>query len=322
MSDDNNGPVPGILGPDENDSNPTSSADMVFDSKEFIGDVKTEPKPEKEFKVPPIFTKWYLWAGVCIVIILASVAVTIIALVSRNAEALAKYDEVIAKINEEKSQFDDKFNKYVKQFFDITEDNDIKQQLFPDEDERRAGAESCLGRFGASKEDLEIVKKYKSGQDLARDGKDVKQATEQATHVRDAYNNAPASIDTCYDDLLGLLSNYFDIEIGEFSTSESENGLLMNFHQPISIKYKGKRDIRFMRFSYQIYDKNGVKTTISLPDLIRSYPKIGDSFDTDIYANGFYHYGVAKDKYKNQKYIPKLMKVHADYASSISNNNT
>ena len=77
-----------------------------------------------------------------------------------------------------------------------------------------------------------------------------------------------------------------------------------------------------MRFSYQINDKNGIKTTINTPDLIRSYPKTGEIFETDIYSNGFYHYGMAKGQYKNQKYIPKLMKVHADYASSASNNNT
>jgi hypothetical protein len=322
MSDDNNGPAPGILGSEENDSKPTSSADMIFDNKEFIGDVKTEPKQQKEFKVPPIFTKWYLWAGVCIVVILASVTTTIVTIASRNAEALAKYDEVIAKINSNKSQFNDGFDKYVRQFFDISEDSNIDQQLFPDEEEREAGAESCLGRFGASKEDLKTVKRYQRGEELAKDGVDIKQATERATRVLDAYNNAPSAMSTCYDDLLGLLSNYFDVEIGEFYTEESTNGLMLNFHQPISIKYKGKRDIRFMRFDYQIYDKNGVKTAITLPELFKSSLKAGEIFETDIYANGLFHYALYKDKYKNQKYIPKLIKVHADYASSASNNNT
>ena len=322
MSDDNNGPVPGILGPDENDSKPTSSADMVFDSKEFIGDAKDEPKQQKEFKLPPILTKWYLWASVCVVVILVSVAVTIITIASRNAEALAKYDEAIAKINSNKSQFNDGFDKYVKQFFDISEDDVIERRLFPDEEEREAGAESCLGRFGASKEDLETVKKYQRGEELAKDGVDIKQATERATRVLDAYNNAPSSMGTCYDDLLGLLSNYFDVEIGEFYTEESTSGLMLNFHQPISIKYKGKRDIRFMRFDYQIYDKNGVKTTVALPELFKSDLKAGETFETDIYSYGFFHYALFKEEYENQKYIPKLMKVHADYASSVSNNNT
>lgn len=321
MNNDN-GPTPGFLGPDGESVNPTDSGNSVFDSKEFIGDVKDDKaaKPKKELTIPPILMKWQIWAAVCIVIIISSIVVIISTIASRNAQALAKYDEAIAKINAQKSNYDDRFETFMREFFDIKEDESVSRRLYPSKEEQTTAKSSCLKRFGATDDDLSVVEKYRSGKELADAGVDVKKATEQANRVVESYYSAEASLESCREDLYTIVSNYFDITIGDFSASESGSSMLA-FHQPIAIQYKGERAIQYMRLNYKFFDRSGVELKFT-PIISISLPASGEAIERDLFRyTETAGYNVLKDSNTAKtRYTPKLMGVSVTYVSADYDN--
>lgn len=318
---ENNGPMPGILEPDNDESKATSASDSVFDSKEFIGNIKDDKiaAPKKEITIPPILKKWQLWAAVCLLVIASSIVVIIVSIFSKNAQAIAEYDEVISKINAQKSIYDNQFEEFAKEFFDVSDSSALKDYLlYPTKDEIADAKNSCLSRFGASSEDLDNIEKYPSGQDLARDGIDVKKATEQASRVVEAYNSADTSLEGCREDLFTILSHYLEVTVGDFTTNEV--GQMLFFSQPITVKNVSKRKMLYINLQYKSYDSTGVELSfrpnISIPGL-----EDGESAERGMYkytADTSFSVRKGSDSAKT-RFTPKLVKVHV-LMEKIGNN--
>lgn len=315
MNEQDNGPTPGILGADTEQETTPKTTETVFDSKEFVGEAKPE-KQKKEFKLPPALMKWQIWAAVCVVIIIISTVVTISSLISKRAAAFAKYDDTIAKINKQKPQFDEDFEKLMREYFDIAEGEDMSFRLYPNEQQQDTAKESCLMRFDATQDDLAIVNKYPKSQDLASAGKDAKQSTVQASRVAEAYFSAAASLESCREDLTTIVMEYFDVEIGKFQSKEHDvaGSSLLRYSQPIRISYKGNEPISFVKMHYELFDGAGVKMTYE-PNISFTGVVQGDLLESDIYepAPGYYYQPEAGTETAKRRYTPKLTGITVRY---------
>ena len=320
MNEQDNGPVPGILGAEEAPAS-TNSSDKLFDDKEIIGETD-ESKPPKEFKLPAIFQKWQIWAAVFIVIIISSIVVIITSISAKNAAQIEKYDEVIAKINSRKDVYSSDFESMTREFFEIREDEDTGDRLYPNADEMKLARDNCLSRFGASREDLDIVEKYESGEKLAADHKNVKDAIEAANRVVSAYYSVEQSLEICRDDVAKIVTNYFDIVIGDFYTKDIVETGMVGYHMPISIKYKGERELSYIRFEYEFYDREGARLTLSHPSITKSSLKQGDGFDADIFSNNLLSYKTLNKDTSKGDINPKLRNITGYYTLNRRGNNT
>lgn len=322
MDEQDNGPIPGIVGQDT-PSEKAQDGSKLFDSKEFTG-ISSQPESivpsdeKKKAKKNP-FTKWQTWAiisGVIFTVSMAAIVVIVIIMGGKisNAEAIAKYDSASVGIEQSITDFNNSYEKNVRSAYGISESSTIgSTTIYPSSEALAAGREKCIGRFGVSKDDLSFLETRKSGSDMLASGANIVEASERISRLVASYKSAISAIDTCNEDILSEITKDFEIELGELTTTPNETlSTYVDFHRPVKITNKGDRAIAYATFTYGLYDRNGIK--LSERSVHVNTLESGATVELDLYG-GIYRYSVDASNADEQKaYKPKLIQIHGSYA--------
>ena len=300
MDEQNNGPVPGIIGQDV-PSEPAAATPAVpesqdsgklFDSSEYTGikpqeslsfsangeektDVAAKPKGSNPF------TKWQLWAIFSGVILVAS-AVVIFIIIGiydgklASANAAARYDSLATSTETLKKEFEEKLFAYTKTVYSYQADNssltispvsdyntDPNKNLYPTNDEIYTAGGECLKQdmYGLSDDDISYATTHKTASELLGEGKNVAEEAERLEKINNAYRSASNTIDTCHDPILSIKLKDFDITLSDAEyTKNPDDSESTDVRRNIKITYKGSNEIEDLVLVYGMLDKNGLVT--------------------------------------------------------------
>ena len=307
MDENNNGPVPGIIGqdvpseestPNQVESAPKQDSGKIFDGSSFTGEepqslsfnTNGETKQEKKKGSNP-FTKWQLWAILSGVISLAFIATVVIMSTVYNgkisdAGMIAQYDSAANTLKDNKAEFTEAFKGLI--------DNSYKAgktvsstKIYPDDSQQKTIISSCLGKYGVSDDDITYSDQVKTGADYYASGENVSSAKERLERISAGYSSASNAIESCKEDALKYVDDILDIKIGEFTTepyAKNENYVAVS--QKITIKNKSNRIISSLSLGYSLYNRDGV--AIKERSVYKDYKyklKPGETITLDLYGN-------------------------------------
>lgn len=291
MDENNNGPVPGIIGqnvpsePAVTELAPAEPKDngKVFDSSEFTGATPEslsfdangdEKNAEKKPKGSNPFTKWQLWAitsGVLLVAGIAGVFVTasIYEGKLKGSNSISSYDSLSSSIDTNKKDFEEKLVEYTKVVYSSNASNSTltinpaystnpEYYLYPTEDDIYVAGNDCLKQdiYGLTDEDLNYVETRKTGLQLQNEGKDVAKEAERLEKINNAYYNAAQAIDTCHDPLINIKLKDFKVELSD--AEYTEDGSKVDIRRSIKVTYTGSKELKNFAIIYGMKDKNGL----------------------------------------------------------------
>lgn len=342
MDENNNGPVPGIIG-QEIPSEPATSSinnikkedNRIFDSSSFTGGESESlvlngdqaNAGQKKAKGQNIFTKWQFWA-ITSGVILAASAIAIIVIMGvyegkvASANAVAGYDATISELEKEKTNFDEAFLELANSAFGVSSKSTMT--IYASDEQLSEAKKSCLGRFSISEGDINYIDTLKTGSELLENGKNVAEEKEHLVSIVSGYTSANSAIETCRENILEPIKNQFEITFGDITTKETTSAYgteYIEFYQEINIKYKGDKAITRIEFEYDLVDRNGVEVA-SREASYSSYNnggkeiKSGDEFTADLYKSFSSQYRVMKSEYKDEmlKYKPVLKTINGLYS--------
>ena len=281
MDENNNGPVPGIIGQDIPSepaetaltSTPAEPQDngKIFDSSEFTG-VKpqeslsfTATGEEKTIEVekpkgPNPFTKWQLWAALSGVILVAAivavfVTVTIYDGKLASAGAVARYDSLSSSIDANKKEFEEKLVEYTKVVYSDNIDTynmtiksaystNPENYLYPTDNDIHVAGNNCLKQdiYGLTDEDIAYIATRKSGSELLSEGKDVAKEAERVEKIDNAYRAANSAIETCHDPLINVKLDDFKVNLSDAEYTERDG--MVDARRKIKITYNGEKELK------------------------------------------------------------------------------
>lgn len=332
MDENNNGPVPGIIGqdvpseesvPTQVESTPKQDGGKIFDNSSFTGEepqslsfnANGETKQEKK-KGPNPFTKWQLWAILSGVISLAFIATVVIMSIVydgkiKNVEAVAQYDAAVGALEDNKASFEDSFKKELNSAYNILIGTPSSTSIYPENDQILQIKNSCLGKYGLSEEDIKYVDEIKTGADLYSDGQNVLEAKERVEQISSSYSSASQAVESCRDDMLSPVTKNLEISIAKVELSEpyqkytfsKENWVKVS--QIVTIKNKGQTTYGSITLSYDILDRNGV--SMRTRSITTQSLKPGDSVELDLYRT---YETTESDAKTIEGYKPKLVKIN------------
>lgn len=296
MDENNNGPVPGIIGQDipsePVETTPTSASaepqdnGKIFDSSEFTGvkqesltfnaDGEEKNAGAKKPKGPNPFTKWQLWAalsGVILVLSVVAIFITISIYDGKLAGAgsVARYDSLSNSIDADKKDFEQKLTEYTRRVYthNVSSYNlsiepiseyytNPKSYIYPTENDIHTAGNDCLKQdiYGLSDEDIAYAETRKTGAELLADGKDVAKEAERLEKIDNAYRAAVSDIESCHDPLIDVKLSDFKIEL--MDAEETERGDLVDIRRRIKITYNGSKPISRLTLFYGMKDKDGL----------------------------------------------------------------
>ena len=334
MDENNNGPVPGIIGqdtPSEESTTTTSEpkdSGKIFDSSEFTG-VSNEneslvlnngDQSEKQAKAKDsnLFTKWQLWAILC-GIILAGSAAAILVIISiydgkiKNTENVARYDAAVKNIESAKSDFDANFTKLVDTSYGVSGYH-TSYAIYPDDSEIEESKKSCLGRYDVKSDDVEFINSLKTGQELFDAGENVTEAKERVERIVAGYNSANSALDTCKEDVLKPFLDDLEITFGDTGTVPYEGRLTGSYvylTRPMTIKNKSKKNrITSLTLTYELKNRDGVVMKTRTVYLSNVQLWDGAEVTADLYDSGYSkYYTSAEDSEKELAYKPELKSI-------------
>lgn len=287
MDDREEDPTPGIIGIDQE---PTEAQDngKIFDSSSFTGEPddgmkKDEPAPAFDNSITSIPTvdddktkkpkhsggnmPWLAILGGVVVVAVVGVFLTIMIYSGKlnDATLATEYDAILLNLNDYTKQYDTNFQQTyldaIGNGLGSISSGDI--QLTNEEYDKASAA--CLSRFGVQKEDVEFVKTFKTGNELLKTGANISEAKKRIEGVKSAYQNSNSDLSVCREDVVAEIENkYFDVEIGELKIEKDEERSTelfqyVRYDQPVTVKYKGDKHLNSATFSFEVYDKDGVK---------------------------------------------------------------
>jgi len=296
MDEQNNGPVPGIIGqdipsePTVETSAPVAEAPKddgkVFDSSAFTGvkqesitfNANGEEKTTKP-KGPSVFTKWQTWAITSSVILVAAVAAVFITVMIYegklgSSNAIARYDSLSDSLDVNKAAFEKKLSEYTRTVYGSSVSDlavspasdssiDPEHYIYPTENDIHVAGNDCLKQdmFGLTDDDIAYVEVRKSSYDLQKEGKDVAKEAERLEKINNAYRSATESINNCFDPLINVKLKDFKIEVedAEFSRhSEGKYSEYLDVRRKIKVTYNGDKELTRFKLIYGLQDKNGL----------------------------------------------------------------
>lgn len=298
MDENNNGPVPGIIGQDvpsepvETTPTPAPAESQdngkIFDSSEFTGvkqesltfnaDGEEKNAEAKKPKGPNPFTKWQLWAalsGVILVLSVVAIFITISIYDGKLAGAgsVARYDSLSSSIDADKKEFEQKITEYTRRVYTNRLDNynltiepvsqysaDPKSNIYPTENDIHVAGNNCLKQdvYGLTDEDIAYAETRKAGSELLMDGKDVAKEAERLEKIDNAYRAAASDIESCHDPLINVKLSDFKIELMDAEETEREGSY--DIRRRIKITYNGSKPISRLTLFYGMKDKNGLNS--------------------------------------------------------------
>ena len=316
MDEQNNGPVPGIIGqdipsePTVETSAPVAEAPKddgkVFDSSAFTG-VKQESitfnadgeEKTAEPKGPSIFTKWQTWAIASGVILVAAVAAVIITVMTYegklgSSNAIARYDSLSDSLDVNKAAFEKKLTEYTKTVYGSSVSDlavspasdyntDPERNIYPTENDIHVAGNDCLKQdmFGLTDDDIAYVEVRKSSYDLQKEGKDVAKEAERLEKINNAYRSAAETINNCFEPLINVKLKDFKIEVEEASftrRTESKYSDYLDVRRKIKVTYNGEKELTKFKLIYGLQDKNGLNAAFLFANYVdtENHIKKGD----------------------------------------------
>ena len=321
MDENNNGPVPGIIGQDIPSepaettltSTPAEPQDngKIFDSSEFTG-VKpqeslsfTATGEEKTIEVekpkgPNPFTKWQLWAALSGVILVAAIVAVFITVTIydgklASAGAVARYDSLSSSIDANKKEFEEKLVEYTKVVYSDNVDTynmtinsaystNPENYLYPTDNDIHVAGNNCLKQdiYGLTDEDITYIATRKSGSELLSEGKDVAKEAERVEKIDNAYRAANSAIETCHDPLINVKLDDFKVNLSDAEYTERDG--MVDARRKIKITYNGEKELKNFMFVYGMQDKNGltVKIHVAAHTGVDAPIKKGDVIETRV----------------------------------------
>jgi len=328
MDEQNNGPVPGIIGqdipsePTVETSAPVAEAPKddgkVFDSSAFTG-VKQESitfnangeEKTAEPKGPSIFTKWQTWAitsGVILVAAVAAVFITVMIYEGKlsSSNAIARYDSLSDSLNVNKAAFEEKLTEYTKTVYGSSVSDlavspasdyntDPEKYIYPTENDIHVAGNDCLkqGMFGLTDDDIAYVEVRKSSYDLQKEGKDVAKEAERLEKINNAYRSAAETINNCFEPLINVKLKDFKIEIEEASftrRTESRYADYLDVRRKIKVTYNGDKELTRFKLIYGLQDKNGLNAAFLFANYVdtENHIKKGDVMEFRLCGSASY----------------------------------
>ena len=316
MDEQNNGPVPGIIGqdipsePTVETSAPVAEAPKddgkVFDSSAFTG-VKQESitfnangeEKTAEPKGPSIFTKWQTWAiasGVILVAAVAAVIITVMIYEGKlgSSNAIARYDSLSDSLDVNKAAFEKKLTEYTKTVYGSSVSDlavspasdyniDPERNIYPTENDIHVAGNDCLKQdmFGLTDDDIAYVEVRKSSYDLQKEGKDVAKEAERLEKINNAYRSAAETINNCFEPLINVKLKDFKIEVEEASftrRTESKYSDYLDVRRKIKVTYNGEKELTKFKLIYGLQDKNGLNAAFLFANYVdtENHIKKGD----------------------------------------------
>lgn len=316
MDEQNNGPVPGIIGQDiPSESTVETSAPVaeapkddgkVFDSSAFTG-VKQESitfnadgeEKTAEPKGPGIFTKWQTWAiasGVILVAAVAAVIITVMIYEGKlgSSNAIARYDSLSDSLDVNKAAFEKKLTEYTKTVYGSSVSDlavspasdyntDPERNIYPTENDIHVAGNDCLKQdmFGLTDDDIAYVEVRKSSYDLQKEGKDVAKEAERLEKINNAYRSAAETINNCFEPLINVKLKDFKIEVEEASftrRTESKYSDYLDVRRKIKVTYNGEKELTKFKLIYGLQDKNGLNAAFLFANYVdtENHIKKGD----------------------------------------------
>lgn len=327
MDENNNGPVPGIIGQDVPSDEPTTpvapsqpESGKIFDSSSFTGErsesltLKSDDStPAKKAKGQNPFTKWQLWAIFSAVILVGAAAAILVVIMIfdgkiKNTESVARYDAATKDVADSKEAFEKAYKLMSYDAYDVTGDNYRSYSLIPDDSVLTQAKLDCLGKYDVSSDDVEYIGSLKTGTELLDAGSNVVEAKERVERIVAGYNSAKDAIDSCRELVLAPVMKDIEVTVGEFKTEPDPSSTYTKYvyvSRPITIKNNGKKAISNMDFVFVLTDRNGAE--IDSRNAYIPYGTVlnpGDQIVIDLYSSGTYRHTESEDsaaKLKNYK---------------------
>ena len=346
MDENNNGPVPGIIGqdvPSDDMSTPTAVSGpekdngKIFDSSSFTGGStesltlnKGDSAPitkENKSKGQNPFTKWQLWAILSgVIAVAAAIAIVMIIIIFdgkvKNTEAVSSYDSAVHEIENSKEDFETAYRKMNYDIYGVSGETPSEYALYPSDTEYVQSKNDCLAKYDISAEDLEYIETLKTGSELLNAGSNVVEAKERVERISVGYNSAVSAINNCREVALAPVLKDFEITISELTT-EPDDGYLggdyVKFSQIIKVKYKGDKNLSRLDLKYALVDRNGAELKTRYVDY-SSYStplKKGDEIELDLYKSSTYQYKATKKDAETEKNYKPVLKNIDGFVSSV-----
>lgn len=298
MDENNNGPVPGIIGQDVPsepvETMPTPAPapaepqdnGKIFDSSEFTGvkqesisfsaDGEEKNTEADKPKGPNPFTKWQLWAVTSGVILAAAIAAVFITITIyngklNNANAVARYDSLSSLIDSEKGEFERKITEYAK----IVYSNDIdtanieirpasayatntEVYIYPTENDIHIAGNNCLKQSVYSLTDEDIT--YIETRKTGAELQSMGKDVVKEAERLERIENAYRSANADIETCHDPLINVKldDFKIELSDAEYDENGDNVDVRRKIKITYNGEKDLKNFSLIYGMLDKNGL----------------------------------------------------------------
>ena len=298
MDENNNGPVPGIIGQDVPsepvETMPTPAPapaeprdnGKIFDSSEFTGvkqesisfnaDGEEKNTEADKPKGPNPFTKWQLWAVTSGVILAAAIAAVFITITIyngklNNANAVARYDSLSSLIDSEKGEFERKITEYAK----IVYSNDIdttnieirpasvyaqntETYIYPTENDIHIAGNNCLKQSVYSLTDEDIA--YIETRKTGAELQSMGKDVVKEAERLERIENAYRSANADIETCHDPLINVKldDFKIELSDAEYDENGDNIDVRRKIKITYNGEKDLKSFSLIYGLLDKNGL----------------------------------------------------------------
>ena len=319
MDENNNGPVPGIIGQDvpsepvETVPSATSEGGQdkgkVFDSSVFTGVKQSESisftadgeeinDGTNRPKNGSLFGKWQFWiiaSDAVLAIAVAALFVMIISYDSKLASSnwIARYDSLSRSVNDDKDEFKKKLTEYTKIVYtrnvksysltiDPTSDTDPSKYLYPTENDIHIAGNNCLKQeiYGLTDEDIAYAETHKSGVELQSEGKKLQDEAERLEKIDNAYRNAKDTIENCHEPLLNVKLDDFKIELSD--AEYEEKNVYVDVRRKIRITYNGERELKDFVIFYGMQDKNGLNAEFQYANYVNTGKtlKKGDVIET------------------------------------------
>ena len=293
---------------------PAPDNGKIFDSTQFTGvQENEESKPKK----PSIFTKWQTWAIACgVVAIGATVAIVAVinAINDNNAILLSRYDAASSEISQAIESMENAFDKVTRKAYGVGENAVINSEtIYPEASELKMSKNSCLSHFGVTTTDIDYLKNRKTGQELLDSGANLQSEIDRITELSASYHSATDAIESCSEDVLRVVADRFEIVFGELSiTQDAEISSYVDFSQPVTVSYKGDRDILSVNLVFGLYDKNGIKSKLDRTIFEKNFDS-GMTVEKDLYNNAYMYRTSRSNSESESRLRPKLIEIRGLY---------